>query len=153
MSSLSCILSFTTKHVIPTEHPLYCKASFWEAERESHCGSGGGGVGCSCCWTDPDIIHQVKVCWMWERTLPFNPKAPSLFHSLLCEPWKWCMGLTSRQSEGPLRQALPSPAHSTYLGSSTEILRRTQTSCWTAQSTDHTALVSVVSLSQISWTR
>lgn len=91
---------------------------------------------CSCCWTDLDISHQVEVCWMWERTLPFSPKA-YLPLTLLCVPGKRCMGLTSRKPEGPLRPALPSPAHSTHL-SSIGIMRSTQTSWWTAQSAQRT---------------
>lgn len=86
------------------------------------------GWDCNHCWTDPDIRHRMEVCWMWERTLSFNPKALSPSHSLLYVLGKCCMGLTSRQQKAPLRPALPPPAHSTHLGRSTAIMRRTQTS-------------------------
>lgn len=68
---------------------------------------------CSRCSTDPDISHREEVCWTWERTLPFNPKALSPSHLHLCVPGKRCKRLTSRQPEGLPRPGLPPPAHST----------------------------------------
>lgn len=135
-----------TKSILLNTHCSQCfPATFMLREWEE----GTAGWECSRCWTDPDISHRVEVCWMWERTLPFNPKALSRSHFLLCVPGKKrCMGLRSRQPEGPLRPALPAPAHSTHL-SSTAITRRTQTSWWTVQSAqrpDPAALVSVASL-------
>ena len=89
---------------------------------------------CNHCWTDPDISHRVEVCWMWERTLPFNPKALPPSQSLLYVLGKCCMGSTSRQQKAHLRPVLPPPAHSTHLGRSTGIIRRAQFSWPTAKS-------------------
>lgn len=104
------------------------------------------------CWTRPDASHQVQVCWIWMRTLPFNPLALFPSHFLMCGPQKCCEGSSSRQPEGPLRPVLPPAAHSTHLQSSKVIMRRTQTSWWAAQSaqrTDPMASLSVASLPQI----
>lgn len=94
MSSLHCLFVIYTNRVAPAEHSLHCKASnrLPEWHGGSHCGVGM----LLLAGQTYTISHQVEVFGMWERTLPFNLRAPALFHSLSCEVGKWTE---------PLRQA------------------------------------------------
>lgn len=123
--SICCLPSIlpATKSTLLNTHCTQCNpANFILRGREEVT----AGWECSSCWTHPDISHRVEVCWMWERTLPFNQRVLSPSHPLMFVQGKRCMGLTSRQPEGPLRSALPPPAHSTHMGSRTAITRRTE---------------------------
>lgn len=90
MSSPYCLFVIYTNRVAPAEHSLHHKASnlLPEWHGGSHCGVGM----LLLAGQTYTISHQVEVFGMWERTLPFNLRAPALFHSLSCEVGKLCQG-------------------------------------------------------------
>lgn len=59
------------------------------------------GLECNCYWTYPDISHRVELCWMWERTLPFNPKALSSSHLFLCVLGETLNGIDQETARRP----------------------------------------------------
>lgn len=90
MSSPYCLFVIYTNRVAPAEHSLHRKAGnlLPEWHGGSHCGVGM----LLLAGQTYTISHQVEVFGMWERTLPFNLRAPALFHSLSCEVGKLCQG-------------------------------------------------------------